>query len=96
MSPKKPPYLWDYDLSQKEFRQILAGDLTRGRLDQDWAACRLIEYASYEEIIQELGFRRLVENWSHWRKNIRSKSRLRGFDFVVEWLPQKHPEKLNG
>ena len=96
MQIKKLPYLWDYNLSPPEFHQILAGTLTRGRLDQDWAACRLIEYASYEEIIQQIGFRRLVKNWSRWRKNIRSESRIRGFDFLVEWLSEKHPERLNG
>lgn len=94
MQIKRLPYLWDYDLSPEEFREILAGEVTRGSLDQDWAASRLLEYASYEEIIQEIGFRRLVENWSRWRKNIRSQSRLRGFDFLVKWLPEHHPEML--
>ena len=96
MPSKKAPYLWDYNLSSQEFQDILAGKYTRGRLDQDWAACRLIEYASYEEIIRQIGFRKLVENWSRWRKNIRSEGRLRGFDFLVAWLPEKHPERLNG
>ena len=96
MESEKLPYLWDYDLNSQEFRQILEGEKVLGRLDQDWAACRLIEYASYEEIIRQIGFLRLVENWSRWRKKIRSESRLRGFDFLVEWLPEKHPERLNG
>lgn len=96
MQTEKLPYLWDYDLSPQEFRQILAGNSARGSLDQDWAACRLIEYASYEEIIRKIGYRKLVDNWSQWRKKIRSESRLRGLDFLVEWLPEKHPEKLNG
>ncbi len=95
MQKKRLPYLWDYDLSPEEFRDILAGKITRGALDQDWAASRLLEYASYEEIIQEIGFRNLIQNWSRWRKNIRSQSRLRGFDFLVAWLPEKHPEMLN-
>ena len=96
MESTKLPYLWDYDLTPQEFRQILEGKEIRGRLNQDWAACRLIEYASYEEIIRQIGFRKLIENWSRWRKNIRSESRLRGFDFLVEWLPEKHPERING
>ncbi len=32
-----PPYLWDY-----EFRAVLEGRLSLGKLDQDWAAVRLI------------------------------------------------------
>ncbi len=88
------PYVWDYDLDLDEFRAILEGRLTKGRLDQDWAACRLLEYAPYEEIIRLLGYKRLVENWPRWRGRIRSRSRMRGFDFLVKWIPEKHPELL--
>jgi len=91
-----PPYVWDYDLDQNQFREILNGHLTKGRLNQDWATRRLLEYAPYEEIIQLIGYKKLVENWSHWRGRIRSKSRVRGFDFLVKWLPEKHPELLRG
>lgn len=91
---KRPPYIWDYDLDQRQFIEILEGRFAKGRLNQDWAARRLLEYASYEEIIRLIGYRNLVENWSRWRGKIRSKSRVRGLDFLVEWLPEKHPELL--
>lgn len=90
------PYVWDYDLEPAQFLEILDGRLRKGRLDQDWAARRLLEYASYEEIVRLIGFRKLVENWPRWRGRIRSKSRLRGLDFLVKWLPEKHPELLRG
>jgi hypothetical protein len=93
-APKRLPYVWDYDLDEVQFRDILEGRLTLGRLDQDWAARRLLEYASYEEIIRLIGFSRLVKNWPRWRERIRSESRKRGFDFLVKWLPEKHPELL--
>lgn len=89
---QRPPYVWDYDISEQEFRQILSGERIIGRLDQDWAALRLLEYAPYEEIVHLLGFARLVKNWPRWRSHIRSKSRRRGFDFLVAWLSEKHPE----
>jgi hypothetical protein len=89
-------YVWDYDIDQTQFREILEGRRVFGRLNGDWAARRLLEYGSYEEIIHLIGFRKLVENWPRWRRGIRSKSRVRGFDFLVKWLPQKHPELLNG
>lgn len=95
-SSQRPPYLWDYDLDPTQFQEILEGRLTLGRLDQDWAARRLLEYAPYEEIIRLIGFKRLVENWPRWRGKIRSKGRVRGFDFLVTWLPEKHPELLHG
>jgi hypothetical protein len=86
------PYLWDYDLDETQFREILAGRRVLGRLDRDWAARRLLEYAPYEEIVRLLGFPDLIANWPRWRVHIRSKSRKRGFDFLVKWLPEKHPE----
>lgn len=91
---QRPPYVWDYDLDQAQFQEILEGRRVIGRLDQDWAARRLIEYASYEEMITLIGYKRLVENWQRWRGKIRSKSRVRGLDFLVKWLPEKHPELL--
>ncbi len=93
---QRVPYLWDYDLTQTQFREILEGHRTQGRLNQDWAARRLLEYASYEEIVHLLGCKMLVENWPRWRGRIRSKSRVRGFDFLVKWIPEKHPELLDG
>lgn len=90
------PYVWDYDLTRTQFREILNGHLTKGRLNQDWATRRLLEYAPYDEIIRLIGYKRLVENWSRWRGHIRSKSRVRGFDFLVKWIPEKHPELLRG
>jgi hypothetical protein len=89
-------YVWDYDMDQNQFRDILHGHSTMGRLNQNWAARRLLEYAPYPEIIRLLGYKKLVENWPHWRELVRSKSRVRGFDFLVKWLPEKHPELLRG
>ncbi len=86
-----PVYLWDYDLSESQFKAILDGDMDWGRLDSDWAATRLLEYASYPDITRLLGFKRLVAGWPQWRDQIRSESRRRGFDFLVAWLTEHHP-----
>ena len=90
----QPSYIWDYDISQNDFEAILRGERSIGRLGQDWAILRLLEYAPYAEIIRLLGYRRLVEGWANWRDRVRSQSRVRGFDFLVAWLPQHHPERL--
>ncbi len=87
-------YVWDYDIDAAQFRDILAGRLTIGRLDRDWAAVRLLEYAPYADIVRLLGYRALLEGWPRWRSRIRSQSRKRGFDFLASWLPQHHPELL--
>jgi hypothetical protein len=81
------PYVWDYDLDEEQFRALLDGKQTIGRLDGDWAAVRLLEYAAYPEIVRLLGFKRLLEGWPRWRNSIRSTSRRRSFDFLTTWLP---------
>jgi hypothetical protein len=91
---RRLPFVWDYDIDEDRFRGLLAGETALGRLDRDWAATRLIEYAPYREIVRFLGFRTLVTDWPRWRPRIRSESRKRGLDFLVEWLPLHHPELL--
>ncbi len=87
-----PPYLWDDDLNKDQFRAILEGRQVIGRLDRDWAARRLLEYAPYEDIVRPIGFPALVANWPRWRTGIRSLSRKRGLDFLIRWLTEKHSE----
>lgn len=87
-------YVWDYNIDEAQFASLLAGDLVLGRLDRDWAAVRLIEYAPYADIVRLIGFPALVRDWPRWRSRVRSQSRKRGLDFLVEWLPQYHPELL--
>lgn len=91
-SIRRLPYVWDYDIDEEQFLEILNGQRTIGRLNRDWAAHRLLEYAPYEEIVRLIGFPTLIQNWPLWKSRVRSKSRRRGFDFLVEYLPKKHPE----
>lgn len=87
-------WVWDYDIDENLFREILAGNVQVGRLDRRWAAVRLLEYGPYREVIRLLGYSGLVRNWRDWRKHIRSVSRRRGFDFLAEWISRHHPELL--
>lgn len=89
-------YVWDSEIDAETFFEILAGNRVVGRLNQDWAARRLLDYAPYKDIIHQIGYRRLIDNWPRWRSKIRSQSRRRGFDFLVSWLPEKHPELCSG
>ncbi len=85
-------YVLDYGLDEEQFRAILQGKTTLGRLDRDWAALRLLEYAPYPEIVRLLGFTALVENWPRWRTRITLEGRRRGIDFLTSWLVKDHPE----
>jgi hypothetical protein len=91
---RRLPYVWDYDIDEKQFRELLSGDAHIGRLDRRWAALRLLEHAPYKDVVRLLGFRELVAGWPEWRDHIRSSSRRRGFDFLTDWLPRNHPELL--
>jgi len=84
-------FIWDYDLDEAQFCALLDGTQTIGRLDSDWAVIRLLEYASYPEIVRLLGFKRLIEGWPTWREHVRSTNRRRSFDFLTAWLPA-HPQ----
>lgn len=94
MNPARLPFVWDYDIDEAQFQEMLAGRLVLGRLDRDWAVLRLLEYAPYKEIVRTLGFPALIEGWPRWRDRLRSPGRRRGFDFLVRWLPEHHPELL--
>ena len=88
------PYIWDYDIDEDLFLEILAGRAVAGRLDRSWAAVRLLEYGPYREIIRLIGYSELVRNWPKWRRHVRSTSRVRGFDFIAEWIPRHHPDLI--
>jgi hypothetical protein len=92
MSAPRLSFVWDYDLDEAQFRRLLSGEITLGRLDRTWAAVRLIEYAPYREIVRLLGFRALIKGWPEWRAHVRSEEIRRGLDFLVDWLPEHHPE----
>ena len=89
-------YLWDYDIDDCQFADLLEGKIRYGRLDQEWAYRRLFEYGPYPEILRLVSFRQIVEWWPKIRTKIRSRSRVRGFDFLVDWLPRKHPDWIHG
>lgn len=90
--PPRLPFVWDYDLDEAQFRALLAGESTFGRLDRDWAAVRLLDYGAYADIVRLLGFRDLAAGWPRWRERVRSESRRRGLDFVVWWLATRRPD----
>jgi hypothetical protein len=94
MATARLPYVWDYDVDAEAFEALLQGRRTIGVLDRDWAAVRLLEYASYPEIRRRLSLRELVDGWPSWRSRIRSASRRRGLDFLVDWVTRERPDLI--
>lgn len=93
--PERSPYVWDYNITAEQFRQMLDGTFELGRLNRDWAVVRLIEYAPYDELIRQIGYRGLVEGWPRWRPRVRAHDQRRALDFVVNWVLTYHPELLD-
>jgi len=94
MATARLPFVWDYDLDEGAFKALLEGRQIVGRLDRNWAAVRLLEYASWPEIRRLLSLRDLVAGWPSWRGRIRSQTRRQGLDFLVDWLPRERPDLL--
>ncbi|MCK5526597.1 MAG: hypothetical protein KAJ05_05565 [Candidatus Latescibacteria bacterium] len=83
-------YVWDYDIDRDRFLDILKGHKTFGRLDEQWATRRLLEYAPYSEVLRHLSFAEFARRWPGIKRQIRSESRRRGYDFLLQWL-KDHP-----
>lgn len=85
-------FLWDYNIDEPTFRKILRGETTMGHFDTVWAARRVIEYAPYKEIVELIGYKTIVRDWPSLREGIKSQTRKRGMDFLVEWLKTHRPD----
>jgi len=46
----RPSYVWDYDIDETDFREILAGRKELGRLNRDWAAVRFLAIPSTQGV----------------------------------------------
>jgi len=94
MTTTRLPFVWDYDLDEGTSARCSRVAGPWAGLDRNWAAVRLLEYASYPEIRRLLTLHDLVEGWPLWRGRIRSQTRRRGLDFLVDWLPRERPDLL--
>lgn len=88
------PFVWEFDLDESQFDAILDGKLEYPGIDKDWAIVRLLDYGSYSEIVSRLGFKQLLEGWPRWRPGIKNQNRIRGLDFLAEWLPKHFPDVI--
>ncbi|MCX8008530.1 MAG: hypothetical protein N3A54_02380 [Patescibacteria group bacterium] len=62
---KKTPYfIWDYDISEEELRQYIAGDDKEKRR---WAISRILSHAKYEDVWNYLTIDDIVREFSYLR-----------------------------
>lgn len=88
-------FLWDYNIDEPTFRKILSGEMTMGHFDTLWAARRVIEYATYKEIVELIGYKTIARDWQRLREGIKSQTRKRGLDFLVAWLKTHRPDLVS-
>ncbi len=56
------PYFWDYKLTEKNLREVLA---SRDEIRRRWAMARLVESAPFDEIWDYIGLKELQKDFSH-------------------------------
>jgi hypothetical protein len=88
-APPHYAWLWDVAMSNEEFDAILAGQITRGAFDTNWALVRLIEYAPWRELKCRLPRQLFVAHWPAIRNRVRSAACREGMEFVyARWHGQ--------
>ena len=60
----KPYFLWDYDLTEKQVRKILAG---KNETEKIWMMSRILESARYDDIWHYVSLTQVKEMFSKLR-----------------------------
>lgn len=75
--------VWDYNMSQSQFEDILQGKNTMGSLDQSWAIARVLENLHYYDALSLVPFASLTKNWDNVKSKIFVKGIRDGYEFVL-------------
>ncbi|MDZ7586921.1 MAG: hypothetical protein U0946_04145 [Patescibacteria group bacterium] len=59
-SNKRPYWLWDYDLTEKDVRRILNG---KNEIERRWLIGRILESAKYDDVWKYLTLKQVRENF---------------------------------
>jgi len=59
----RPSFLWDYDLTEGQIREILSGPLDRRK----WLVARILEHARFDEIWRYLTLSQIERDLAHLR-----------------------------
>lgn len=78
--------VWDYNMPQSDFEDILQGKNTLGTLDQSWAIARVLENLHYYDALSLVPFASLSKNWD----NVKSKIFIKGIKDGYEFVLQRH------
>lgn len=61
---KHPYWLWDYDLTEKDVRRILAG---KNETERRWLIGRILTNAHFKDVWDYLSVKEVLNEWSNLR-----------------------------
>lgn len=64
MKKKKPYFLWDYDLTEKQVRKMLKED---DAFTRRWLIGRIVSHATFDDIFKYLSIREILAIWPQLR-----------------------------
>lgn len=67
---KRPSFLWDYDLTEGQIREILNGPLAKRR----WLVAKILEHAKFDEVWKYLSLKDIERDLPSLRMNLRTKN----------------------
>ena len=79
--------VWDYNLAQDEFEEILSGKKKNGNLDQDWAISRILSNLNYYDAMHLIPYSVLKKRWSHIKGKLFNKTIQDGYEFLLHRYP---------
>lgn len=67
---KRPSFLWDYDLTEGQIREILNGSLAKRR----WLVAKILEHAKFNEVWKYLTPKDIERDLPSLRMNLKTKN----------------------
>lgn len=76
--------VWDYNLTQNEFEEILAGKKVLGNMNQSWAITRVLENLNYYDAMRLVSLNTLRTNWKQVQPKLFNSSIKNGYEFLLQ------------
>ena len=75
--------IWDYDIDENTFWDVLHGKKEYGWLTQEWALIRVIERLQYYDLLEVITLETIVKKWPAIKNEIRFSHIKKGMDYVI-------------
>jgi len=75
--------IWEYDISENDYLDMLFGKTRKGWFDQKWALRRAIESLNYYDLLKLVSIDTIRKYWPELRTKLRNKDVVQGLDYVI-------------